>query len=228
MLVKEKYDDYLSYLRQKGLTEKTIREHSRFLFGSLSHSVENIKLRKLKLTDVAKVIETGKRHGEYGSQRAVVVFRRYLKFLKESGLKVPFDYRDIEVPRVPIKEPIIFEKKELRKLFNSFPLNSSKRDIRLMAWNMRAFSETLFGSCLRSFEALSLRVSQLPEIKKNKELIVKTKGGGERRIYFTERTLKWIERCLKKRIEICGGLLNDALFVNGYGNPLTYITAKSY
>lgn len=233
MLLKEKYGDYISYLRQKGLSEKTIKEHGRFLFGSLSHSVEDVELKKLKMVDVAKVIESGRQHGEFGPQRSVVVFRRYLKFLKESGLKVPFDYRDLEVPRVAYKEPLVFDKKELLKLFNSFPLKSPHCDARLMAWSMRALCETQFGSVMRIFEALSLTLEKWGLIKAQKEIIIKGKGGGERIVYFSDRAILWIKKYLKVRKEITQESLmldlgNTALFVNGCGDPLKYVTAKSY
>ncbi|MEW6606058.1 MAG: hypothetical protein AB1414_01220 [bacterium] len=36
--IKDFFKDYLEYLRKKGLTEKTITEHGRFIYGAISHA----------------------------------------------------------------------------------------------------------------------------------------------------------------------------------------------
>jgi len=225
MKFRDKFGDYFDYLRKKGLSEKTIREHKRFVYGALSHAelLPSKSIRKLRLIDVASVIEAGKRHGEYGSQRAVCVFRRYCKFLKESGYKVPFDYRDIEIPKVPFKEQPVFSREELTTIFEAFPLNSKNTGTRKIAWTMRTFCEVLFGTTMRAFEGLSLRREQWEEIKTKKEALIKGKGGNERPVYFTDRAVEWLGKYLDQRNDN-----SPAMFVNAYGEPLKMITAKSY
>jgi len=44
MKIKDRFEDYLNYLRQEGLMEKTIKEHRRFLYGAISHAI--LKERK--------------------------------------------------------------------------------------------------------------------------------------------------------------------------------------
>jgi hypothetical protein len=66
------FQNYIKYLRMKGLKDHTIGEHKRFLFGALSHSeIANKKIQDLKLTDVTSVIEAGSRK-MYG----VLIIRR--------------------------------------------------------------------------------------------------------------------------------------------------------
>lgn len=223
----------MDYLRKRGMTTKTIREHRRFLFGSLSHSIQEKPLHKLKIADIADIIETGRMHGEYGSQRSVVVFRQYLKFLKNSGVKLPFDYRDIEVPKVPQKEPLVFEKEELLKVFECFPLRGKSRDRRLMAWSIRALCETMFGTGMRISEALSLTLRDWQRIEVSKEAVIKSsKTGGERTVFFTDRSIEWIKKYLEARHQERWWLRyrpkHDTLFVNGRGDPLKIVTVKSY
>lgn len=225
MKIKDGFGDYLKYLQKKGLQEKTIREHRRFIYGALSHAelLQDKDIKKLRLVDVASVIEAGRLHGTFGPQRAVCVFRNYLKFLKEKGERLPFDYRDIEVPHVTHKEQPVLSEDEFSTILDSFPIDSLNTGARRMAWTMKTFCEILFGTTMRAFEALSLRREQWPEIKEKREIIIKGKGGDERPVYFTDRAIYWLDLYLKQRIE------NDpAMFVNSYGDPLKMVTAKSY
>lgn len=227
MRIGDKYSEYLDYLRKK-FTEKTAYEHKRLLLGALSHSIHDKKISDLKLTDVADIIEAAKVHGEYGPQRSVVVFRRYLKFLKDSSIKLPFDWRDIEVPKVPHKEGVVFTHDELLKIFDSFNLNDKLRSRRLAAWSMRALCETLYGTMMRISEALSLLMMDWPLIRERKEVIIKGKGGIERPVFFTPRAVEWLGNYLKQRENIKSRYSSPTLFVNGHGLPLLMCTVKSY
>jgi site-specific recombinase XerD len=212
------FQNYLGYLRQKGLAEKTVNEHKRFLFGALSHAVAftDKKVSDLKLTDVASVIESGKRHGEYGSQRAVVTLRQYLKYLKESGTQLPFDWRDIEVPKVPEKEADFLLVPELRKLLKAIPLSN------ICGLRTRALLETLYSTGMRISEALSVTRDQVPW--QARELKIKGKGGDEGIVYFTKRSLYWLKRYLKARKDNC-----PALFANESGKGvIKNATARNY
>jgi integrase/recombinase XerD len=205
----------------KGMSDHTIGEHKRFLFGALSHSkIVNKKIQDLKLTDVASVIEAGRAHGEYGSQRAVVTYRQYLKYLQESGVKLPFDWRDIEVPKVPEKERISYNEKELKRIFKAVMKKGTAR--KFARYRMRALLETIFASGMRISEALTLTKKQFKEFSRTHETIIKGKGGEERAVYFTSRAIKWIKEYLKIRKDYC-----EALFVNESGKPLKMVTAKS-
>ena len=128
MVFNSHFDDYLNYLRQRGYTEHSIGEHKRFLCGALSHSdITHKRIGNLKLTDVGAIMESAKVHGEFGPQRAVVTFRRYLKFLQDSGIKIPFDWRDVEVPRVPEKEHTYLTEGELKRLLNAIPVHKTEQ-----------------------------------------------------------------------------------------------------
>lgn len=209
---------YLSYLRQKGLKEKTVIEHRRFLFGALSHAVPLVdkNVSDLKLTDVASVIEAGRKHGEYGSQRAVVTLRQYLKFLKDSGVQLPFDWRDIEVPKVPEKEHDYLSAPELKRLLKAIPLGD------ICGLRTRALLETLYSTGMRISEALSLTRDQVPW--QTHELKIKGKGGEEGVVYFTKRSLYWLKRYLKARKDNC-----PTLFANKWGTrAMKSVTARNY
>lgn len=226
MVVKQKmvfnshFEDYLNYLRQKGYTEKTIGEHKRFLGGSLAHcDITEKKIKDIKLTDVGDVMEAGKQHGEFGPQRSVVTFRRYLKFLQESGIKLPFDWRDIETPRVPFKQQTFLSETELKRLLDSIPIRKFE-DLRT-----KTLLEVLFSTGMRIGEALNLKWDDISWHKK--EALIKTKKtGDEEYIYFSDRSLYWLKewrkKLQKKKKE------NEFVFVSNEGNPLSQNAAKQY
>jgi len=125
MRLKDYFDSFLEYKRKEGCIEHTLREYRRFLFGSLFHcSLENKRIKDLRLTDVAEVIEAGKSHGEYGSQRSVVVFRQLLKFLEDSGEKLPFNWAKIKVPVVPMKEQDFLTPEEFDDFVEKIPIDT--------------------------------------------------------------------------------------------------------
>ena len=60
MRLGETYESYVNYMALKGMSEKTINEHKRFLYGSLSHSIQDKELDDLRITDMAYVLEAGR------------------------------------------------------------------------------------------------------------------------------------------------------------------------
>ncbi len=223
MLLKQKFQPFLEYLRRKGYQEKSIKEYKNCLYGTLSHSIQDIEVRNLKLTDIPKVIEAGRSHGVFGPQRSVVNLRNYLKYLKEDGVKLPFDWRDIEVPKVPTKQQPVFDTEEMFKVFELFPMNSSSVAARRMGWTMRTLFEVLFSTGLRIFEVLKLQRKDFEAIKRYKELPMVGKGGGEELVFFTDRSIEWLDKYLAQRIDT-----SESMFVNSVGEPLKGSNAKSY
>lgn len=215
MRIKEKYQEYLDYLQRKGLNEKTIKKHRRYLFGALSHSVEKIRLKDLKLTDTAKIIEAGSKHGKCGAQDAIVVFRMYLKFLRESGLEPPFDWRDVEVPNVPAPLVEYLTPEEIEKTRKAIPLET------LAGLRTRTLFETLLHTGLRITEAISLNREDVDwQRREAKVLNVKTKEWGM--VFFNPGTLAWLKRYLKVRKDEL-----SALFISGRGR-LMAVSARNY
>ena len=224
MKIREAIPLYLQWLEKRGLKEHTIKEHKRFLFGAISHSsIINKNVNQLSLADVAELIEKGKEHGLYGSQRAICVFRQLLKFLKEKGIEVSLDWRDIKVPKVPAREQPVLEIDEFESLMANFPIFHKNAGARKMALCMRALCETLFATGMRISEALTLKREQIEEIEKKKELIIRGKGGDERKVFFSDRAIYWLKEYLKQRNDN-----SPVMFVNAYGEALKYTTAKSY
>ena len=214
MRVKNGFQNYFEYMRQKGLTQKTIQEHHRFLFGAVSHSLLiDKKIKHLKIVDTASIIEAGKAHGEFGPQRAIVVFRRYLKFLKESGEKIPFDWREVEVPKIPEKEQDFLTETEFNNFVEKIPLHT------LYGLRDRTLYELLFSTGARISEILFLNKNDID--LESKEVKIKgAKGENERWLYFSERSLFWLKKYLATR-----GDSYQALFITYNPQNITRLSS---
>lgn len=214
MKLKDYFESYIEYLKDKGYSELTITEHRRFLLGALSHSVSNIFIHRLHLTDTAKVIKAGRDHGEYGSQRAVICYRQLLKYLKESGQRLNFDWRDIEVPRVPQGPVEFLTKEELSLIRDSLPDTAA-------GLRTRALMELLIDTGMRISEAISINRTDIDWDKREIQVInIKTK---ERElVYLTDRSIDWLKKYLSIRRDD-----HPALFLSGRGRLLS-VTARNY
>ena len=215
MLFKDKFNDYLDYLAQKGMTQKTVNEHKRMLYGALSHSISEMKISDFRMVDVAKIIEAGKSHGRYGPQRAVVTFKQYLHFLEDSGYNLPVNWRNIRTPRVPQKHVEYLTEEEMNMIRNSIDTTS------LPGLRTRALIEVLYDTGMRISEAISLNKSDVNWEGKEAR-VVNAKTGEVETVYFTDRSLYWLKKYLEARRDDL-----PALFVSGRGRLLS-VTARNY
>lgn len=214
MKVKDGFGEYLDYLQKTGRAENTIKKNQLMLKGSVSHTpLSERNLKNLKLSDTqAELISSGKTHGEWGPTETVIVFRNYLKFLKDSGIKIPFDYRELEVPRVPEKQQVWMTVREYNSFVKSIP---KPRD--------RALYVCLMSTGARISEMLSLNRDSINWQKK--EAIVKDcKSGEEGKIYLSDCCLACLKEYNKSRRDEC-----PALFIakrNGEYKRMANSTAR--
>jgi site-specific recombinase XerD len=222
---KNKYEDYFTFLAQKGRTQKTIHEHKRMLCKVFPVEFQNKRLRNITRLDIAYLEKVGRNYGLHGPTRVVVTFRRYFDFLQtECNIELPFDWRDIKVPIIKEKEQPVFEDYELATLFKIMEtMESGSVHGRRMSWTMQAFFETLFGTGLRMHEALSLKLSQFNEIKDSGKTKILRKGKKEREVSFSDRAIEKLGIYIERRND-----RSDSMFVNSCGEPLIDATAKSY
>lgn len=197
------------------MSEKTISEYDRMLYGSLSHSVQDKDLADLRIIDAARVEEAGRHHGEFGPQRAIVVFRRLLCFIRDSGDTVPFDWRDIKVPKVPERPIYSLTEDELKVITESLDVKN------IAHLRTRALLEVMLDTGLRISEAISLNKQDIDwEHKEVEFLNCKTKE--RQKVYFTDRSVYWLKLYLSRRNDEL-----DSLFVSGRGRLLS-VTARNF
>jgi integrase/recombinase XerD len=213
MKIKDTFEGYLEYQRQRGMDSKTIDANRLLLYGSLSHSIQDVDVESLRVIDAARVIEAGKAHGEYGPQRSITVLRKLLRYLKDSGHEVPIDWRDIDVPHVPRKHNEYLTKEELEKVLEAFDVNT------LPGLRTRALCEVLFASGMRISEALSLDKADI-DWEKYEAVIVNAKTKDQETVRFSPRSFEWLKRYIAARTDDM-----PFLFVSGKGRMPT-VTAR--
>jgi integrase/recombinase XerD len=194
---------YLDHLAKQGAAKATIKNDRIFLLGTLSHSIQDMDIATLQAADVAKVIAAGRAHGNYGSQRSVVVLRKLLKFLRDSGHPVPLNWREIKIPGVPQKENEYLSEKELESLLSAIDI-TTRAGLRT-----RTLLEVLYATGMRIGEAIPMNREDVDW--ENKEaVIINAKSKVKEKVYFSDRSLEWLKRYLDSRTDD-----NPALFISG-------------
>jgi site-specific recombinase XerD len=213
--IKNYFEGFLDHRKQMGMDQKTLASDKIILYGSLSHSISEHDLESLTLADLALVKAAGREHGEFGPQRSASILRKFFRYLEDSAVTVPFDWRDIEVPRVPKKQNEYLIEEELGRVFSAFDIT------KLHGLRTRALCEVLFGTGMRISEALSLNIADI-DWAKREAVIVNAKTKDRETIRFSERCLYWLRRYLDARKD---GM--PYLFVSGKGRMPT-VTARCY
>lgn len=215
MKIKDLFEEYLQYRAKEGNCLKTIDEHRRFLKGPINEALGERELSKASLMDRVELIEAGKKYGIYGSQRAVVYYRQLLQYAKIAGYKVPIDWRDLKVPKVPNKRVEYLDPTELERIRNCFDLTEES------GLRTRALIEFMLGTGLRIGEACSINIEHInPETKEMWFVNIKT--GEEETMILPDNVLEWLNLYLKSRKDDC-----PALFVSGR-NRLLPVSSRNF
>lgn len=195
-------NDYLEYLKiEKNRSPRTIDNYLRYL--KIFLKVTKVK----KPTDINQEVikkfriylyDKNLKPKTYGY--ALIVIRNFLKFLVKRGYQT-LNPELIELPKFYQREILILTDEELNRLLNapSGKTLKEKRD--------KAILETLFSTGLRLNELVNLNKEQINF--KDREIIVKGKGGKIRVVFLSDEALKAIKEYLNQRQDI-----NEALFVN--------------
>lgn len=213
--VKELFPGYLEWMVLKGMDPKTIREHKRFLDGPIVDALGDRDIESLRIVDAARVQKAGGDYGEYGPQRAIVTFRRLLKYAKGSGFSMPFDYRDLEVPKVKKKLNEAFLPEEMDEIRDALDVTE------LAGLRTRTLIEVLLDTGMRITEACMLKKLDI-DWERHEARIINAKTKDEEKVFFTDRSLEWMKRYWDAR--------KDDLpwaFVSGRGHLLP-TTSRNY
>lgn len=217
MLIKDYFEGYLNNLEKSGWSRKTISEDARFI-SFIGQALGTIHIKDLRLAHKADVIDIGLRHGQHGSVRAIVVFRKFLRYIQQLGIVTQFDWRDISVPKTVKKEVEYLEPDELEKVRNSFDLTT------IQGLRTRTLIEVLLDTGLRISEAISLNKKDI-DYEKREARVINIKSKIQQTVYFTDRSLFWVKKYLEKR-----SLKEDecpALFTSGRGRLLS-VSSRNY
>ena len=127
--------------------------------------------------------------------RMLSAFRSYLKYRIEMDHSIPFPPDAVKMIKTEKRTKKVATKNELIKLIES-PMefeNDEKSAIR-----NRAMLELLFASGMRISELIGLNLDQ---INSDGRLYIVGKGNKERAVFLTPRSLDWLNKYLKIRLE---------------------------
>lgn len=215
MIIKEYYEPYLAYIKAKGRNPKTIEEHKRFLYGPLAGAIGEMELSNFRKVDVALLEEAGRSFGESGPQRAVVVLRRLLNYIEDRGEAIPFPWRNISLPKIPVLPVESLNEGEVRAILDTFDSSC------LASLRTRALLEILLDSGMRISEVISLNKQDI-DWKEKEATVTNVKTHRVQKVYFTDRSLEWLKKYLDKRKDNL-----ECLFVTGRAR-MASCTARNY
>lgn len=136
--------------------------------------------------------------------------KRLVAYSGRRGLAVA-DLEHVTFLRVPRRSVIYLTQEESEQFIACIKIRNRTGDANATGMCFRALIETLAGTGMRISEALSLNISDIDW--KNHEATIIGKGGKERRVFFSERAIRWLRRDLDQRRD---------------RNPALFVTARSH
>jgi integrase/recombinase XerD len=215
MKVKDLFEGHLDYRAKDGNSLKTIKEITRFLGRPIYEAVGEREISSLRLVDTVEVKDRGRRYGIYGEQRAVCYYRQLLEYAHKSGIKLPFDYHEVQIPTVPDTRVEYLTAEELDRVRACFD-TSKPAGLRT-----RTLIEFLLDTGLRIGEAIGLNRDAVNfETKEIPVLNIKTKEWGT--VFMNDRSVEWLKLYLENRHDD-----HPALFISGRSRLLA-LTSRNY
>jgi site-specific recombinase XerD len=207
MKLKEYFPLFLQYKRAKHESISTRRQYERYI--KCLAPIGEKELCDLKKNDDVLVRIEGRKHGEFGEQRAISVYRVFLSWLEDEGLQIPFKWEKIESVILPRKDQYYLTPEEFEDFVSKIDTSTfyGLRD--------RLFYETLWSCALRVGEALAIDEKDItldPSPEKREIHIHTEKGGEGDKVPISDRLMYWITTYLERKVE-CGPLFINV--VNG-------------
>lgn len=203
-------EDFLLYLQSNNYSSETIYNYERDLstFENFLKK-ESLSFKELTKRDVerykaylmsidrktAKSQNTEKKLQSYSVNRALSVFRSFLRYLIEMDIPSPLVPENIKLVKTEKKVAKVAELNQLIRLIES-PTKFEK-DKRVAKRN-RALLEMLFSTGMRISEAINLKRNQIDNEGK---IFILGKGKKERFVYLTPRAQKFLKEYLITRTD---------------------------
>ena len=140
----------------------------------------------------------------------LLILKRFLKYVTEECNLPALLPELVGIPRRPRREVAYLSAEEIQRFVDTIRFTSAGGNIYMRGLRFRTLVEVLMGTAMRISEVLSLDRGQIDF--KTAEAKIVGKGNKERVVFFTERSLTWVNRYLKARADE-----NPALFVTEDG-----------
>jgi integrase/recombinase XerD len=135
----------------------------------------------------------------------LLAFKRFLFFCRdEKKIALGLEPEQIKPPPRPRREVVFLTPEEIEAFICTIPLTTYRGSVHQSGLRLRAVVEALLGTAMRISELLSLNRDSIDF--KQKEAKIIGKGGKERTVFFSERSLTWIKRYLESRSDDCPAL----------------------
>jgi integrase len=222
---------FLDDCSKKGRAYGTIVSHKYNIDFTIGPLLGEREFKSLRLVDVSSLIEGASSRGISSSRKTVITFTRILFYARACGYKLPFDPRDIEVPRAQrLRETVALTDEEIVKIRLALDPKKYKPSKHLAPCDYektifaivrrRALFEFLLHTGLRIAEALTVNKEQI-DFNDQEFRIRNVKTGTFAPVYFYGA-----EKSIKDYLAIRTDS-NPALFTNFKGERLSQDTAHS-
>ncbi len=197
MKLKEYFDSFISYKKADGQSLSTIKQYEWLL--SCLDPIGDKELCELKKTDDVLVKIEGRKHGEFGEQKAIILLRMFLKWMEDDGHQMPFRWDRIPVPNVRDKDQYYLTPDKFEELVEKLPNNFyGLRD--------RTLYELLWSTGCRIGEALAIDVKDI-NLEKGEIFVHTEKKGEGDTVYISDRLAMWLSSYLDRKPK------HEALFI---------------
>lgn len=206
--ISELLDGFVDYIRyEMNYSPNTVDKYQRAIQRMII-DIGDLEVEKMNVADFVRMKRVMIQRGVENSGISTVVFamRTFLKYCSGFlGLKV-LDPKQIRPPKRFKREVIFLTKEEIETFIKTID------DSNITGLRFRTLVEVLLGTGMRISEALSLKRKDIDWEKKEAKII--GKGNKERRIFFNNRALDWVNKYLEARIDN-----HESLFITTGDEP---------
>lgn len=185
--------DFLEYSRYElNFSPKTILKYRESLCWFI-RDIGDKGIGELTVQDFVRLKKMMMERGAGQSRIASIVFatKSFLNYCRNFLKLSTLDPKQIRPPKRVKREVIFLTKEEIEAFINAIG-TSTMTDLRF-----RSIVETILGTGMRISEVLSLNRKDIQWDKREAKII--GKGNKERRVFFTDRALQWIQKYLENR-----------------------------
>jgi integrase/recombinase XerD len=169
--------------------------------------IGDIQITEFKYANVIELKEKISRAGGHEAHQAGIInaLKSLLKYCSEHLELEVLEYKKVRPPKIKRREVIYLINEEIERFVESIPIWKSwngktpGKYLRMDALRFRTLVEVLLGTGMRISEALSLLREDIDYEKFEAKII--GKGGKERVVFFTQRSIEWIQFYLKSRTD---------------------------
>lgn len=204
-------------MRSDGLDPHTIECHHQCLQKTVLKAVGDIDIENLKKTDSVKIKELGRGQGSTGDRRAILTFRKLLGFIVDDGHRLNFDWRNIDIPQILLKEVVALDRADVQMIRDELTENHNAYWMKRRFFSnlrTRAIVELALHTGLRLSECIGININDIDW--KREEIDYTNIKTGKKRTKSIVGATQYIREYLAARTDQC-----PALFVASgpFGRP---------